>query len=1261
MEVLLLEVESPGCFWVTMKGCEPYTVDEIEYKKLNAEMNQFYDTPYKDVDEVKPVMVKEGQICVVFSGELKCWCRAVIKSIICCTGHYQTKCFLVDYAKYIFVKSDNIRVALEAFMRIPYRAKKCRLYRTKPVTLHVNFCGSTAKIVPAKRWDNAATQYFQNLLKATTQMTAKVCAVEDNTFDVFLYVTIKGEKVCVNDDLVLNSFAHFEQAEENTVSSADYQETQTSLNLDSLPMKVVNPALDLRTVLFQQKVSTNPETDLAVSGSVLEKTCQSSNIDVNETTTSIVKTIPGLSFKENTAVHTDRLQQCLNSDPLKTHRTENEQQSFQNLEERNFVFLSKNIKPSSILETAPLFEDLKRELTRKKFLGPNFSESYCWPPIAQGCDVVAISYQGNNPFLYIPPILTLLQSSSCYKASRNKSGPLALILCPGWKKAQLVFELLKTYQRCSRQLHPMLLILGQKKEEAKSVKIRGCEVIVTTPYSLLRLFERHMLFCNLCHLVLDEVEVLFSDAPEQVFTILDCYKKPIIAEEWKYSQQIIAVGTHWSKHIAHLIQEFMNDPYIVITAIEEASIYGNVQQVVQLCTDSERTAALLKILDFTHSNLQKVLIFTNSVNEAEMVHQTLKSNSIFALKIHEENEFNLKYILEQWKNKYSSGTHVVLDECMQSLEITDATCVIHFSFPSPRIFAHRLHSMSDNFCNVIKDSSVDQEYTRPQSVILLTENNEWDALGILRYLQHAEAEIPPELHDLTAKMLKDEEYQKLSRPLCTHLKTFGTCRNRTVCPDRHQVNLQIDVPQHIPDTMTQTPGYVMILPLHIVNATNYFGRIVDQQKDQYAILAEEINRYFKEPGNKIAVKNVEKLAFYGLCEKTVVHRIQVLDISPKEKENMFYSVEIKYIDEGRTCQVQSYQLLHLPPKFQCLPPQAVEFVVCRVKPIDNELEWNPKVTNSIHQKVKGKLHKAKVVLTLGNTAWIDPMVRVTRLPDLKMSVNEYDVRSEILSTGLGTDNPEHITQLQKLCSHMNIVDRAENLEPLSIKEDITGAENVSNPKEVLIQENSTENCDSSKITSGNYPCVMAEASGWRGQARGGPNSELGEVSGTVYDGVAQTKGTEESTLQQRKCFYPEIKWFQNEETVTAKVKITRVTEWKCELSKDRVVFSACSEEKLYLADMELHQYILAEKSACMIKDKEAVIVLTKEKKGEWHKLLKNEKLRVSLDFEHWEDFEDNSLFPVGTKKLYSTAVATEELLDFSEDSGAESDESFGDR
>ncbi|KFO63180.1 Tudor domain-containing protein 12, partial [Corvus brachyrhynchos] len=650
-----------------------------------------------------------------------------------------------------------------------------------------------------------------------------------------------------------------------------------------------------------------------------------------------------------------------------------------------------------------------------KFSGPTFTESYCWPPAAQGYDVIVISHQGKDPLLYIPPVLTLLQLESDYQALPNMGGPLALILCPGWKKAQLVFDLLKTYKKSCRYLHPMLIILGQNKEAASQVEIRDCKVVVTTPHNLLRLLEHNTwLLLRLCHLVLDEIEVLLSDTTEKVFTILDCYKKAAAQARGNPSRQIIAVGTQWNKHIIPLIKEFMNDPYIVITVIEEAAIFGNVQQVVQPCMSSSKTAELLKILDFTQKNLQKVLVCTDSVTEVEIIHKALKSNSIVSLKKHKESKCNAKCVLERWRKMHSSGTLAVLvlaDDCLQPLGITDATCVIHFSFPSPGVFRQRLQCMTDNFCTVIKDSAVDQEHTKAKSVILLTENSSCHAPGILHCLKRAEAEIPEELNDSAARVRESEENEKFSRPLCASLKTFGICR--TACPDRHQINLSTDMAQNTADEMIETPDRVTILPLHIVHATNYFGRIVKKQEDQYTVLAKEMNDYFKVPGHRISVNIVEKSVFYGLCEGAICHRVQVVETPAKDEENVC-EVTIKYIDEGRTSQVKSDQLLHLPAKFQSLPAQAVEIIVCRVKPIDNEVEWNPKVTDHINHKIKGKLHHAKVVHTLGKTVWVDPMVRVTNLPVLKIRINEYSIRSEILSTGLGTDNPEHIAEIQKL-------------------------------------------------------------------------------------------------------------------------------------------------------------------------------------------------------------------------------------------------------
>ncbi|CAG5958557.1 unnamed protein product, partial [Menidia menidia] len=42
-------------------------------------------------------------------------------------------------------------------------------------------------------------------------------------------------------------------------------------------------------------------------------------------------------------------------------------------------------------------------------------------------------------------------------------------------------------------------------------------------------------------------------------------------------------------------------------------------------------------------------------------------------------------------------------------------------------------------------------------------------------------------------------------------------------------------------------------------------------------------------------------------------------------------------------------------------------------------------------------------------------VRVTQIQGMKTVINEYDVRSEILNTGMGVSNPEHLDLLRELC------------------------------------------------------------------------------------------------------------------------------------------------------------------------------------------------------------------------------------------------------
>ena len=71
-------------------------------------------------------------------------------------------------------------------------------------------------------------------------------------------------------------------------------------------------------------------------------------------------------------------------------------------------------------------------------------------------------------------------------------------------------------------------------------------------------------------------------------------------------------------------------------------------------------------------------------------------------------------------------------------------------------------------------------------------------------------------------------------------------------------------------------------------------------------------------------------------------RVKILSV-PEKGDSLFFRVAVRFIDIGKEEEVKSYQVLQLPEQFHPLPGQAVEIIVCRVKPADAEIDWHPKV------------------------------------------------------------------------------------------------------------------------------------------------------------------------------------------------------------------------------------------------------------------------------------------------------------------------------
>ncbi|XP_062923060.1 putative ATP-dependent RNA helicase TDRD12 isoform X4 [Mobula hypostoma] len=512
---------------------------------------------------------------------------------------------------------------------------------------------------------------------------------------------------------------------------------------------------------------------------------------------------------------------------------------------------------------------------------------------------------------------------------------------------------------------------------------------------------------------------------KKMSTILQNFKEATkIPERWSTPQQLIAVGKHWTKEMEILIKENRSDPYVVITVMEEAALYGKVHQIVQLCLDDEKTSLLLTMLDFTSEILQKTLIFANCAEEVNHVFKALDSNSNFCIKVHEGMNLHLSQVLEQWNNKFSPGTHVILvttDECLPVLGITDATCVIHYGFPPTlKIFGARLCCMVDNFNNLIVKESTPQS----QSIILMTDKNVPQMTSLLQYLERTEANIPAELYKFISD-LNDEDDICSDKYLCKYLKAYGICRDIKTCESRHKIHPTVDKPRCILDEKRlPSSGYVEIIPTYVSNASCYYGRIIHKRKkwgdsptsveDSYLRLLKDMAEYYMEENHRKPVEQLKVLSLYALKEKKY-YRVQLIGLPQKDGSPVLSSAEVKYIDSGQVGHVMQKNLFELPTKFQVLPPQIVEFIVCNVKPIDHEKDWNPQVSRFIQQKIINKPHEAKIALALGNTLWLNPVVRLTKLPDLKTTIFVYNIRSEIMNSGYGTDNLEHIERLKDLC------------------------------------------------------------------------------------------------------------------------------------------------------------------------------------------------------------------------------------------------------
>ncbi|XP_005936446.1 putative ATP-dependent RNA helicase TDRD12 isoform X2 [Haplochromis burtoni] len=1358
VKISVLKVENPSCLWGAIWGLSGDVETSEHYKKLHFQMNLFYRDTTQDVCTLKPTSLEEGRVYVVYWAVKKSWFRAMVESIFVDSVSCQACCFLVDHGERVVVPSEQIRVAMENFLQLPFWVQKFHLAGIKPTTLRVSLLEEKAELKPSARWDSSATLFLHKLLQASTLKEAVLLEPESDSTPIKLYVTVGDIKICVNDDLVAKRFAYYSTKSGDGLEEGDRLPVMLSysiltqrvspkptaqtqpppdqqslveaggaadwLTAPSLPPQIVQHKLvkaggEHGSVVTKRQLSPNSQSgsgsDAAESSSsddadsslaaaltknhqlfrflqfmkpgssselaapqeaevlplMSEKpgaenlqSCQAESL-VDEEASSSSTSVASAPAEETQSSEKDwacaRLLELLNPQALNPD-PDAQDAVVSPLDPCRSGILVHATFPAEpwISVNDPAIVDTLCWVQRKQYSTLSPADCYSWPAVARGCHTLVISSSADQPLSYLTPLLTHIMLNSIFTSHTSSSGPIAVLLCPGWEKVQAVYDLLGV-SKVSQKLYPTTVLLGINKDEAKSVKIpKNCLLLVTTPFSLVRLLSCHcFLFLRLCHLVLDEADQLFSLAPDEMTTILQHFQVTSDKESDSCPPQLIVVAKRWTNHMEGLLSTYMPCPSIVISVPEEAALYGNVQQVILMTLDISKISVLLGTLGFSPDVGQKTLIVANSFQEVEDVFKAVSTRSVFCLKIHEGLTHDMDFVLEQWKKDIGPGTHVILvttDDCLKGLNIRDATCVVHYSFPSsPKLFGSRLFCMAENFRNSSKQDQTRSSSAVTRSVLLISERNARHVIGILRYLERANALLPPELLTFAQGVQMAREDQKTDHPLCSYLKSLGVCRNNGICPERHRVVSQLD------QSKLPASGVIEVVPLYIKTASVFYGRIVEEEDGGFEKMASEMASYYAE--KKLGAKKLLEGGLYAVQEDDVFHRVKLLSV-PDRGGRLFFSVVACFIDMGKEEEVKSYQILELPEQFHSLPGQAVEIVVCRVKPIDSETSWHPKVTRAISQKIRGLQHRARVVLSLGNTVFVDPMVRVTQIPGMKTVINEYNVQAEILKTGMGIRNPEHVDLLRALCEENSSSKDEGHMSRLG--DNITSLKDVRITAEEEVLANNLKAPDLSPLEpmrSGNQSLVPAptdhlvpvcdqnsqsESEGGFGQRSTDkkPAEQMESTrAGDVFPSTSYTaalnlheegvqEGAGQSSRQQvistgsddaSRSFHPLIRWFQTPDSAIVTVKLANPEKQRCDFCSDRVIYSGSVNGRFYRADLELRYEIAADVCCWEMKSNEPVLKLVKQQPGIWDKLLRNKNIFVSYDMEHFEGEEEDGV------------------------------------
>ncbi|XP_076635891.1 putative ATP-dependent RNA helicase TDRD12 isoform X2 [Colletes latitarsis] len=663
---------------------------------------------------------------------------------------------------------------------------------------------------------------------------------------------------------------------------------------------------------------------------------------------------------------------------------------------------------------------------------PTKLQSYIWPAIKKGLDVIAIGAEkSGKTFGYVFAVCGLLATNSNLPKNMN---PSALILCSSSAEVLEVQALCTIFLQSYKAIPAVSVINGKTGKSLMVEAYNGCRILISTPNSLLRFMgeiRKLLNFESLRYLIIDDGDIVLDKYFDSVIKLFKRHKVIYNRElqNNNISLQIIITGRHWTPRLNKIARTLMYSPYICIASFIEAAIYKSVLPKMYIIHSKNKHKQILELLGYEYSKLRTVIVCVNS-NEAEELYEFLRRCKDCILAHEDIDMIRLQDVKHCWDVSVSGSYPILIctDEVLSDLHVTNALWLIHYSI-SLRFKTQFNYRFSTLF------ESLQTEKLNCQVTIMVDENSDVQFLSIIKIMQRMNVVIPPDMSKNIERITAGLDKNKEKFPICTNVKLWGFCCKKYSCALRHGIISEIDTPA----INIRMNDKIKLRVLNIHDVTHISARIVSYIKFDtleeielsnvdYMEITMKIQEFYSSFENRRRCETVNVGGVYGLEEPIdSFKRVEILNVETDDKTDTPKFVDVRCIDNGVILtKLNAYRLLHLPEELIKYPTQAVEVFLAGVVPHDDEYLWNRYAFDAVYQWFKQNVDErsyviATVNLHLRNILWVNTLEVGTKLIGYKDIVGS-SLKTELLEKDHAIENDKHLRQLYQLCKEAGFLD-----------------------------------------------------------------------------------------------------------------------------------------------------------------------------------------------------------------------------------------------